>query len=152
MVTPNPDDGALWNAYRETVFVATVDGQTVRIHVDRTSPELDDVLKPRGVTTWAFITAWNPASEQLTREVNDARHELLKGDVNRLNLQSFEGQGEPANSDWTPEQSLLVAGISEPDAVRLGRRYGQTAIVVGEIGGKARLLKCAPAGGADAHG
>jgi hypothetical protein len=74
MVTPNPDDGALWEAYRRTTFVATMDGNTVRIHIDRTNPELDELLRLRGVTTWAFITAWNPTSEQLTREVNDARH------------------------------------------------------------------------------
>jgi hypothetical protein len=144
MVTPNPDDGALWEAYRSTVFVAMMNGRTVRIHVDRTNPELDDLLKLRGVTTWAFITAWNPASQQLPREANDVRHEQLKEDVSRLNLQAFEGQGEPEDSDWTPERSLLVAGISEPDAIRLGLRYGQIAIVVGEVGREATLLKCAP--------
>ena len=144
MVTPNPDDAGLWEAYRRTVFVATMDGKTVRIHVDRTSPELDDLLKMRDVTTWAFITAWNPASEQLTRAANDARHERLKEELSRLKLQAFEGQGEPTGSDWAPERSLLVAGISVPDGVRLGRRYGQIAIVVGGVGGEARLLKCAP--------
>jgi len=138
----NPDDDALWEAYRKTVFVAMIDGKTIRIRVDQVSPELDDLLKLRGVTTWAFITAWNPGSKQLTREANDKRHEHLKEDVSGLNLEAFEGQGEPVDSDWTPEQSLLVAGISAPNAVLLGRRYGQIAIVVGETGGEAKLLRC----------
>jgi hypothetical protein len=44
--------------------------------------------------------------------------------------------------EWPPEQSLLVVGLSAYDAREIGRRHGQIAIVVGEAGGEARLLRC----------
>ena len=136
-------DSALWAAYRATVYVAVVDVQRLAIHIDHKCPALDALLQRRGLTHWAFITAWNPRSQPLPRADNDMRHEQLKEDVRRLGLEAFEGQGEPADLNWAAERSLLAIGISVVDAVRLGRQYEQVAILVGEIGGEAKLLRCA---------
>jgi N-formylglutamate deformylase len=133
---------ALWSAYESTVFCATVDGREIRIRPGETHPSLDRALEARGVTTWAYVTAWNPGSREIPRQENDARHERLKDDVSRLGFDAFEGWGEPADSAWAPEQSLLVLGLSADEALAIGRRYGQIAIVVGETGREAKLLRC----------
>jgi hypothetical protein len=142
MVLGGSDEGPLWAAYGRTVFVAKVDGQVLRIHIGLRTPALDEILMRRGLGTWAFITAWNPGSQELSRDANDARHRQLVDHVNRLGLPWFEGQGEPADSGWSPEESILLFGISAVDASRLGRSFGQNAIVVGNRGGEARLLRC----------
>ncbi len=132
----------LWTAYRRTAFCASVDGIAIRICPDATHPSLDDALHTRRVTTWAYITAWNPGSRQLSRQENDARHQQLKNDVAALGFEVFEGEGFPMNIAWPPERSLLVFGISMQEAIAIGRRYGQHAIVFGEAGRKAELLGC----------
>ena len=132
----------LWSAYLITVFCASVDGIEIRIRPGDVHPSLDRALEARSVTTWAYITAWNPESRELSRQENDVRHERLKDDVTRLGFQVAEGEGQPADPAWAPEQSLLVFGVSAQEALAIGRRYGQNAIVVGETGRKAKLLKC----------
>ncbi|GIS62390.1 MAG: hypothetical protein CM1200mP2_46150 [Planctomycetaceae bacterium] len=43
--------------------------------------------------------------------------------------------------DWEPEISLLVLGIERDDAVAIGRRFDQVAIVCGRTGGVAELVR-----------
>jgi hypothetical protein len=40
------------------------------------------------------------------------------------------------------ERSVWVAGISRQDAAAIGSQFGQTAVVVGMMGGDAELLFC----------
>ena len=140
-----PDDRELWLAYESTVFRATVDGVALRIRPGCRNSTLDCVLATRGVTTWAFVTAWNPGSQPLHSEENAARQNRLETDVRNLGFEMFSGVGEPLDSEWTPEHSLLILGISQTDAIALGHKYGQVAIVVGEFQERATLVRCHPA-------
>ena len=94
--------------------------------------------------TWAFITAWNPGSQLLPSHENAVRHQQFEQDLRLLGYEMFAGAGEPSDSVWAPEQSLLILGVSEPEAIRLGRKYGQAAIVVGQINEPAKLISCDP--------
>ena len=132
----------LWRAYETTVFGAVVDGEDIRIRPGQTHPSLDRALAARGLTNWAYITAWNPRTHQLSRHENDERNERLRSDVVGLGCEAFEGQGEPADPGWEPEGSLLVFGLPAREALAMGRHYGQNAIVIGETGAEARLLGC----------
>jgi N-formylglutamate deformylase len=134
----------LWSAYESTVFCATLDGTEIRIGPGEMHAPLDHALEARSVTTWAYITAWNPGSWELSIRENDARHERLKEEVLRLGFEAFEGEGQPAHAAWVPERSLLVLGVPASEAVAIGRRYGQNAIVFGEHRREARLLSCSP--------
>lgn len=134
----------LWNAYEQTTFCATVDGMTIRIKPGASDSCLDRILATRNVAAWAYITAWNPGSHRLSPQANDAGHEALKKDVASRGFEAVEGEGEPADLSWAPERSLLVFGIPADDAIAIGCRYGQNAIVIGEAGGAARLVRCLP--------
>ncbi|MBT3936957.1 MAG: DUF3293 domain-containing protein [Candidatus Marinimicrobia bacterium] len=50
------------------------------------------------------------------------------------------GYGKDPNGNWIPEPSFFISGISKSEASRLGKKYGQLAIVYGEINKKSELL------------
>ena len=52
------------------------------------------------------------------------------------------GEGVGEDPKWQPEESALILGISRGEAVKLGRRFGQLAIVAGRCGRSARLIPC----------
>jgi hypothetical protein len=54
----------------------------------------------------------------------------------------FPGEGIGDDGVWPPERSVLVLGIEREAALQLGRRFGQRAIVCGDLGGLATLALC----------
>src|SRR5687767_9767003 len=66
---PLPPD--LKESYLRTAYTArTGDGSALVIRVGRRHPELDALLAETQASSWAFITAWNPWSRQLSEEAN----------------------------------------------------------------------------------
>jgi hypothetical protein len=114
----------------------------LRLRVDEFHPDLDALLCEHGTEQWAYITAWNPASEPLAEEENQTRQSKLEQELSAAGYSLFQGEGKPDEDDWDPEQSVLVAGISRQEAVRYGVKYGQNAIVCGRIGEAAELVWC----------
>ncbi len=132
---PNNDLDA---AYRSTQYVTHLPDQALCLRIEEHSTELDTLLSSHGTTSWAFISAWNPFSVPLSNEDNNYRHLQL---IERLSCyQLYPGEGVPDSGTWTPEQSVLVVGISREDAISLGKLFEQNAIVVGKKGEKAELL------------
>lgn len=135
-------DTDLFRAYSQTTFVADVPEGVIEIRVNRRNPELDEVLAQCGSTTWGFVTAWNPGSVPLSLEENRRRQATLVRATSEMCKQTWPGRGVPDAGDWIPEESLLVADLTADEALRLGRRFGQLAVVWGEVGHPARLLSC----------
>jgi hypothetical protein len=114
----------------------------LRLRVGQRHPELDSLLVARGVTTWAYVTAFNPGSKLLEAEENITRQQELEHIVTTLGFQSYSGVGIGEDRRWQPESSLLILGIRQCDAVRLAQRFGQVAIVCGELGQETQLVVC----------
>jgi hypothetical protein len=125
----------LQKAYLNTTY--RVHEPAIDIRVDKENHGLAATLSQIGHTQWAYITAWNPFSKQLTSEENDKRNQLLLDDLKPYWV--FNGEGVGDDTSWPPEKSYLVAGIHREVAIYLGKKYGQNAIVVG-IGTKAELV------------
>ncbi len=83
------------------------------LRIGHHSADLKKLHQSHGTVCSAFITAFNPDSEELTRVQNEER------------------QGE---------DSFLVINIPEPEAVRLQEKYGQLAIVYCEEDAIPRLI------------
>jgi hypothetical protein len=132
----------LLEAYRRTTFRADTPKARLALRVGQRSVELDDLLSAHGVTTWAYATAANPGSQPLPADENVARHRELEALVRALGFESYPGEGIGDDGRWPPESSFLVLGIARADAVRLGRRFGQLAVVFGELGQEADLVAC----------
>ena len=73
---------------------------------------------------------------------NASRHERLLADAEKYQPHAHQGEGVPDEGEWQPEISLLILGITKSDALRLGKHYGQHAIVVGKKKSPAELLLC----------
>jgi hypothetical protein len=131
------------DAFRATVYRVFIPEQApIDIRIGEGAELLDAILERHGAHEWAFITAWNPGSRPLTAEENDARQAELLTTLRQRGLPWFDGSGIPDRSDWQPEESVLVLDITTNEAVDLGTRFGQLAVVVGQRGGPAELVYC----------
>jgi len=110
----------------------------ITITVGKIIPALDELLRKDNCNEWAFITPVNPYSEILSEVQNRKLYQQLKEALKDYEI--YEGQGVGANSDWPPEASFLVAGISREDAIKTGNYYKQNAIVVGTFSNPAELI------------
>jgi hypothetical protein len=130
----------LWRSYERTRFCVNDGKQRICFMAGSKSRRLNALLERTGARTWAFISAWNPHSQPLAAAQNARRHAELVTTVAQRGLDTLPGEGIGEDPAWPPEESLLVLNISRGEAVRLGRRFGQLAIVAGRRGGPPALV------------
>lgn len=116
-----------------------VEGFAEPIKVGKIHAGINDLVKQNKVSSWCFITAWNPLSVEFSIEENNDRNEKLSADIS--NYQIIQGEGRDPSGNWTPEQSFLILGISKKEAVDLAVKFGQRAIVFGETDKAAELIE-----------
>lgn len=92
------------------------------------------------IAPWAFVSACNPASRR--SDDNPERHQALIEKLGCMGYAFHPGIGVPDEEGWIAEESVLVSGMTEADAILVGREFGQNAIVVGEANLEARLVFC----------
>ena len=110
----------------------------LELKIGEVSESLNKLLERYGCKSWAFITPFNPGSQVISNEENESRFDSLRGEVK--GHVSFEGQGGGQQDQWPLEKSLLILGISLLRAKRLGRKYGQDAIVFGYKNKRTELI------------
>jgi hypothetical protein len=152
----------LMAAYRATSFEADAPLKRVKIRIGEANPDVDNLFiasagSAMGPVSWAYVTAWNPASQLLGDGENAARHDELRWEVAVRVVSDeiaayYEGEGVPNVGGWTPGASLIIIGIDRGAASALGARFGQNTIVVGDRGGLAELLRAAILGGGSGAG
>jgi hypothetical protein len=130
-------------AFRATTYrVFVPDEPPIDIRIGERSPRLDAILAAYECNAWAFITAWNPGSQPLPRDENAARQMDLLALVDARGYRRLMGSGVPAGADWQAEESVLVLGVPKAEAIELGARFDQLAVVIGARGGAAELAYC----------
>jgi hypothetical protein len=130
----------VWDAYRRTTYRILAGGEVIDIRIGSAAAALDELLDEHSVTTWAFVTAWNPQSRPLPAADNETRQQLLVSEIARRGWKALPGLGIGDDERWPPEESVLILGISRTDAVALARRFDQAAIVFGRRHGTAELV------------
>ena len=110
----------------------------IDIYIKKENQELQSFLREHNFTSWCFITAWNPFSEALSYEENNVLNQLLEADLNCYSV--FSAKGQDTLGDWPAEISFFVGNISREQAIHLGKKYKQNAIVFGEIDALAELV------------
>lgn len=134
---------ACWRAYEKTRFCVHDGPRRLCFRAGSRSAKLEALLRRHETSTWAYLTAWNPASVELSRAENDARQHDLKRNLQAAGYKWLPGEGIGDDPSWKSEQSLLVLGISRGKAIALGRTFGQLAVVVGRRGDASRLVSSA---------
>ena len=118
----------LLKEYRKTKY-KVFDPELI-FEIDKMNDNLSQLLNKYNSSEWAFITAFNPYSKVLNQDENIERHNELKELTN--SFLTFEGHGVGEDPTWEPELSLLIIGITKEDAILIGNRFEQNAIVLGE--------------------
>ncbi|MFP6664711.1 MAG: DUF3293 domain-containing protein [Deltaproteobacteria bacterium] len=138
----HPADPALAAAFAATTYRVSLAAREIDIRIGRRNAALDFLLEETAATTWAFLTGWNPQGGVAGRTPeNLARGEELRRACAGFRCHEGAGLAEEG-SDHPAEQSLLVLGIGRAEAVEVGRRFGQLAVVVGTRGMAAELVWC----------
>lgn len=96
-------------------------------------------LAEQNCDTYAVITAWNPASVKLSAEENAQNNKQLASDLREVSRFLLPATNLDPDDRWPPEESFFACAISAGNAARLGRKYGQNAIVWWEKGGAPEL-------------
>ena len=100
------------------------------LKIDISSKELRKLLIELNVKFAAFITAFNPYSQELSLKENRLRNKKLEGKIQSLDLYYIKGDGRCGDSGVVGEESFLVLGLSKKQAINLGKESQQNAIVV----------------------
>lgn len=138
MSDERPEDisPALLQAYRSTLYRVNEPGLIIR--VDQINLDLETWLEQIDANCWAFITAYNPWSRELSDAENQARHQALLEACARYQI--FSGVGEPCDQSWKAEASLMILNISLDEAMKLCQGFEQNAFVYGKKGQPAKLV------------
>lgn len=125
----SPDwlDQSLVNAYLRTTY--RVFSPQFDIGIGTTNLSLENWLSEHGVTTYIFVTAWNPRSEMRPLAENQQRNKHLETELRKVARHVAPAIGIGADGDWPPEESFWATDISPENAVRLGEQFQQNAIV-----------------------
>jgi hypothetical protein len=126
----------LIQAYKNTKY--KVFNPNLEIQIGVMNKDLNELMSKNNASEWAYITAFNPYSKVLTDLENKDRHHELQ-EVTQSFL-TYEGHGVGTDSSWEPELSLLVIGVSKEEAIILGKKFEQNAIVYGKVDSTPELL------------
>ena len=131
---------ALYSFYQDAVYEVYYGDLTIQLFIDRSNSKLDLILKRYNCNAWALITAFNPYSQCLSAAENQQRHQNLIELIRSHNLTFFDAVGKDKDGVWTPEQSIFIVGINLKQAIAIGNRFQQNAIVYGELEKRSQLV------------
>lgn len=120
----------LIEAYLATNFHVNVKEEFI-LNVGHFSRPLSDLHKSHECDTSAIITALNPLGVVQSDEENKKKNRTLKR-IAEERYAVIEAAGVDPKGEWPAEASFLILGISRHDAMDLGQRFQQNAIVFNE--------------------
>lgn len=130
----------LQRAFKETHYVVH-HHPTFTLRIGQPCPILDEILKAGEYQGAAFITAWNPYSQLLSKEENSRRQLSLLTDIESQGLANINGIGQHHDNGWPGEESILILGLNLDAARDLSRKYDQLAFVWHSIFRQTQLVK-----------
>ncbi len=133
-------ESKLFDAYIATEYQVYWGSGSVILRIDQPSPDLARLHAAMGVSTSAFISAWNPSSKLAPASINEAAQQHLERMLETLGIPVVPGEGADPTGQWPAERSVLALGISCDEACRVGRLYQQNAIVFADQDVTPRLV------------
>ena len=118
----------LLQAFSETQYIVHHEDPFV-MHFGQPCQELKTLMAGHNALSAAFITAWNPFSQNLPAKENEARQDELIANIKKRGLICIDGIGKHPSNNWPGEGSVLVLGFDLEAAKSLARHYEQHAFV-----------------------
>ena len=129
----------LIDAYKAADFHVFSESPFV-LKIDQYSEELHQIFVKNAVQSAAFITAYNPYSNELTNEENIQRNKELENLLKQKDFEYIPSEGRSSNEDWAGEASFLILGINQMTSCELGKQFEQNAIVWSDKDAVPRLI------------
>ena len=133
-------DQRLLEAYEQAIY--RLPFAQIDIKVNEPNAKLDTFLMDNNAYSWAFISAYNPASKVLSKEENEQRHQQLLNQLAAHSMRYTEAVGMSQRGDWPEERSVLVLDIPLTRAQTIAQQFGQLAIVYGRLKQAPELVVC----------
>ncbi|WP_342315263.1 DUF3293 domain-containing protein [Lysobacter sp. FW306-1B-D06B] len=134
------DAAELATAYAAAEYVVVLDGDSLPLRVGE--PALDlEAYAP--APSYAFITAWNPASQPRSDTANEAADALLVAQLDGLRVIRHAAWAQDLTGEWR-EPGWLVVGLDDDTLLRLALEFGQAAVLHWRAGEPVRLRMLMP--------
>ncbi|MXS84582.1 DUF3293 domain-containing protein [Nitrosomonas sp. HPC101] len=115
--------------YLATRYQVWIDTSLVTLRIGCQSAPLAALLQLTDSWNAAYITACNPASQVVAPEENRSAMARLYETLANHSNHIYRGAGIDPAGEWPAEESLLVLDINLAIAIKIGREFGQNAIV-----------------------
>ncbi len=132
-------------AYRATTYRVYLPGGQCELRPGVASEILRCWLETAGATGFAILTACNPGSVRLDEEENNSRQSQLECELLESGYETYVAENVAEDAAWPVEESCFVPGIPVAEAMTLGGKYGQNAVVCGGADGVPELVWLASA-------
>jgi hypothetical protein len=134
------DVDGLAAAYRAARYVAETPEGALALAVGATAPALEATIQ---AGSYAFVTAWNPASQPCSEGENRKADALLLAELDALGLRRWPMRASAPDGHWA-EPGWLLADIASVDLDRLARAFGQAGTLFWRRGEPVRLRMVLP--------
>ena len=147
------DAAGLALAYAKADYAVRLDGDSLPLRVGEPAPDLEAYWPAQ---RYAFITAWNPASQPRPDEANAQADALLVALLDEAGAPRLPAWAAADDGAWR-EPGWLVADLDTGALDRLAVEFGQAGVLAWDRGAPVRLRMllprpAAPASpGPDAH-
>ncbi|MGV8942090.1 MAG: DUF3293 domain-containing protein [Lysobacter sp.] len=122
-------------AYAAARYAVMLDGDPLPLQVGQPAADLEAYWPAE---RYAFITAWNPASEPRSDTANATADALLLTQIDHHGAARLPAWAESPDGQWR-EPGWLLADIEGGITDRLAIEFGQAAILVWQRGEPVRL-------------
>lgn len=119
------DAGELAAAYAQADYAVRLDGDSFRLKVGRLAGDVEAYWP---ADSYAFITAWNPASRPTPDGVNQNADSSLVAQLEAIGAPHHPAWAEDATGDWR-EPGWLVGGLEPRVLDALAREFGQAGVL-----------------------
>ncbi len=121
-------ENSLIEAYENTNYHVFYDEEII-INIGKKNTDLNKLFKDKNLISASIITAYNPFSEIMTDEQNISAQLRLKKILEDSNSFYLNAIGKDPKNKWKGEASFFIENISKENAIKLGRKFNQNAIV-----------------------
>lgn len=137
MIT-NPE---LEAAFRRTLYIAFLPDGEARFKVDVRGEALDQRLqREAGIQTdWAIVTPCNPGAQRLPDADNAHRLEEMQQNIETDGYRWHPAVNRDPTGQWPDENGFFIVDPGLTYATALAQRFGQHALLHGEIGSAPHL-------------
>ena len=121
-------ENSLIEAYENTNYYIYHDTE-ITINIAKKNIDLINLFKDKNLISASIITAYNTFSKIMTEEQNLSAQLQLKKMIEDSNLSYLDAIGQDIKKEWLGEPSFFIENISKENAIKLGKKFNQNAIV-----------------------